>query len=400
MTLYAPIGNYGNALQLYALYKLLTDYGFEVERLRCPLIEIEVKPVTKIKNFLWRNIKRPVKLTLALAGVKKYRERLRRRFKPTPEEIEQERIKALELEERRRRNQARKKVFDDFFTRYTGQEINSTYSKTLRSRASDWVKYKYIMAGSDPIWNKMIVKTANALKFYYLFFAGRSQRINYASSFGVISIEAEDKDISIHKQGLSGFDKLSCREQAGCDLIKSLTGQQAQLVLDSTLLLSAEQWRRISRRPSYDIPEHYALAYFFSNNDYKKYSEIINQAAGNLEIIHIFNPDDFMHFITSPEEFIWLIDHADYVFTYSFHGTAFAINFNKNFITFGKDSEGWFKNVFSRIDSLLSSLGLSDRAYEHGMRIPEHEINYYAANEKLNALREKSIKYLRECLKI
>lgn len=31
-----------------------------------------------------------------------------------------------------------------------------------------------------------------------------------------------------------------------------------------------------------------------------------------------------------PAQFLWLFDHAEYIVTNSFHGTAFAVNFNKN----------------------------------------------------------------------
>ena len=36
--------------------------------------------------------------------------------------------------------------------------------------------------------------------------------------------------------------------------------------------------------------------------------------------------------INGPEDFVSYIAHAEYVITDSFHGTAFSINFNKQFV--------------------------------------------------------------------
>ena len=200
------------------------------------------------------------------------------------------------------------------------------------------------------------------------------------------------KRYSLHKKGLIGFNKLSCREKSGCDFIKELTGQDAQLVLDPTLLFNADWWRKISRKPDYELPKHYALSYFFGISE--EYKLVINHVltAENLELINIFDPEDKLHFLTGPQEFLYLVDHAEFVFTGSFHGTAFSINFEKKFISFGKNN--------SRIESILSQLGLINRFCANISDIPSGEINYQKVNEKLNILRESSLKYLRDCLHV
>ena len=195
-----------------------------------------------------------------------------------------------------------------------------------------------------------------------------------------------------HKNGLKGFNKLSCREKSGCDLIKNLTGQDVKLVLDPTLLLNADDWRKISRKPDYELPKRYAVIYSYELP--KEYRAIINNiaAAKNLEIINVFDSDDKLHYLTGPQEFLYLVDHAEFIFTGSFHGTAFSINFEKKFISFGESN--------SRIESILSQLNLMNRLYKNGHEFPSGEINYNEVNEKLNILRESSLKYLRDCLHV
>ena len=58
---------------------------------------------------------------------------------------------------------------------------------------------------------------------------------------------------------MNKFDALGVREQAGVDIIRSLTGREAQLVLDPTLLVSKEDWDAVTSPREYDEP--YILCY-------------------------------------------------------------------------------------------------------------------------------------------
>ena len=51
------------------------------------------------------------------------------------------------------------------------------------------------------------------------------------------------------------------REQKGCDIVKTLTGKQAEVVLDPTLLLNAEQWMEFAKHSEMHINEPYILIY-------------------------------------------------------------------------------------------------------------------------------------------
>lgn len=93
---------------------------------------------------------------------------------------------------------------------------------------------------------------------------------------------------------------------------------------------------------------------------------------------------------------LWLSYFRDaaYVITDSFHGTAFAINFNKDFYVFGNAKRG-----NSRFDSLLEALGLEDRLITGGIPTCEEHICW----DEINRLRENeenfSLAWLRNVLK-
>jgi hypothetical protein len=90
----------------------------------------------------------------------------------------------------------------------------------------------------------------------------------------------------------------------------------------------------------------------------------------------------------SPEQFVGLIKYADFVITTSFHGVAFSVLFKRPFyaVRLNDGNE-------SRIESLLDSLGLSDRFIENKTEITE--IDYFDVNRRLNQLRDESWEYLR-----
>ena len=331
----------------------------------------------RVANFF----KRAGKLVLALTGNKYYRKKLVNILTGKGKDSEIDSADILK----------RKELFQDFYRDFFGNIIHSTYSETLSADSSQFDGYDYVIAGSDQVWNPELVGTFEALRYFYLEFVEKEKRVNYAPSFGVSRLKFLERHV--HREGLNGFTRLSCREKEGCDLIRELTGRDAQLVLDPTFLLTAEQWRKIERKPEYEVPEHYALTYFLGEAEMSTAKKL----AGELPIIQAPDGTAQIYSMTGPREFVWLIDHADLVITASFHGTAFSVNFGRRFITFKGG------NWFSRMKTLLSNLGLTDRIFELGRdddrnNIADMPIDYEAVNVKLAELRKKSMNYLASCL--
>ena len=260
--------NYGNILQRYALARTIESLGFEVDN----LCQYELRPH---KNLLYvtisfkKAIKTLIKRMLALVGIRKYLDK--------------------ELNWKRKMSTFIKfsEKLNAFCNKYIHNKIFIPYDEIQNVNKSQWDKYKFAVTGSDQVW-KIWFHTIEQAEYYYLEFVPPEKRICYAPSFGFTQFP--EQDIDMHKKGLEGFNKLSCREQEGVNLIKQLINRDAKLVLDPTLLLNASQWREIERKPDINLPEHYVLTYFLGKRT-QEYEYAIKQAAGDLPIIDIYNSE-------------------------------------------------------------------------------------------------------------
>ena len=100
---------------------------------------------------------------------------------------------------------------------------------------------------------------------------------------------------------------------------------------------------------------------------------------------------DKMLGIPDPLSMMGYFINADFVVASSFHGTAFSVNLNKQFISVEPEKFN------SRVHSLLESLGLMDRLVKTPMDIDTLEIrgiDYYLVNQKLNFQKEASKEFL------
>ena len=96
----------------------------------------------------------------------------------------------------------------------------------------------------------------------------------------------------------------------------------------------------------------------------------------------------------SVEDFLALIKNAKYVVTDSFHGTAFSLNFKKDFIIV------YPQKYSTRIQSILEILNLENRVAknEHDLTVIENHINYESVTAKLELERKKSLDWIKKSL--
>ena len=257
----------------------------------------------------------------------------------------------------------------------------------LDAFSENWSDYDLAVAGSDQIWHKWRCDE-NELPFYYLQFMPKEKRVAYAASFGFEAFP--EKDIAQHRIGIEEMRYISCREESGCQLIKELTGRQVPRVLDPTLLLSADRWRKIEALANEDskCQKNYAFVYFLGNisDEYRAYIDRTVRELGIDRLIYFGDGQT----ACGPCEFISLIDNARFVFTDSFHCTAFSTVFDKKFTVFRRIEPG-FEKMFGRIEDLLSSTDKLEHIYGGTTLKP---VNNY------DELRNVSIKYLEMVLNI
>lgn len=313
--------NYGNVLQSYALQEVLLHYADQVDTIWTQpdsfFPDIWGKWTWKmyIKYLInWKNFR--AEITTGRIG----------------------------------REMARQAKIRDFSDRYI-----SYYRVSPPDLSCQIKQYDYCVVGSDQVWNPHF---GNYHQFF-LGFAPEEKRLSYAASISTMEIPAEEQEFFV--QGIKGMKTLSVREPAGADLIEQLTGRKAEVHLDPTLLLTADEWRSVSRRPTWYHGGEYLLTYFLGRRPAQ--IDAIAEELG-LTVVHLLDEAVYEHYVTGVDEFLWAIDHASLVYTDSFHGSVFSILFQTPFVVcdrYGTGKGDVFEKMGSRLDTLLGYFGFEDR---------------------------------------
>ena len=204
---------------------------------------------------------------------------------------------------------------------------------------------------------------------------------------------------------LNNIDVIAVREITGVKLVKELTGYDAELVADPTLLLARKDWEEYMT-PYPAIADKYILIYQLSDSEgVVNYALKISEEK-NIPVYRICKrsfrvsktPGIKNILDAGPSEFLYLIAHASILLTNSFHGTAFAINFNIPFYTIVSSK----KDNNSRMESLLQMVGLNDRLlYDDNVNrtIMGFNLDFERANIMLDEFRKESIRYISKNLR-
>ena len=281
------------------------------------------------------------------------------------------------------------------FKSFDKEYFNMSYS--LVKRKLDFNDYDYFVVGSDQVWNPNWYRGIKAEAFL-LAFAKREQKVCMAPSFGISELPEEWK---LHfKKYLEDFRYLSVREKEGAKIIKELTGREAEVVIDPTLMLDAGEWRKIEKKSkARKDNKKYILKYFLGiqsqeNIDYIK--KIAHKK--KYQILELMKPNQSDVFVSGPCEFIDLIDHAELICTDSYHACIFSILFNKPFLVFDRYSNKVQMN--SRINTLLSTLDLERRLPGRVKDEDIFEHKYIHSYELLEKERDKAKNFLKKSMNI
>ncbi len=352
--------NYGTALQVSALCNIIQKAGHAVDVVNyCP----NGTPVLRPTDGLLRHFSKKALKKLKSRGQRTY---------TAPQ---------------------REALFDAFYDEHlTFTEPCSIFSDFRALNDT----YEAFVCGSDQIWAPSCFDPR-----YFLDFAEESDRmIAYAPSVGLPRIA--DPDVAAEMKRLTArFGSLSTREASGSALIAELIGRPVATVLDPTLLLDAEDWSQLTATDTPDDANGYVLAYFLRDNPvyWQKVYALAAQLKLPVKVIPVFTSDIPRNgCITEPigpREFVQLIKHAAFVCTDSFHGTVFALNFEREFFTFERFKAKEGNNQNSRIYNILGLTGLKSRLVNEKRQITvPAPIDYAPIRERLAAERHYSLAYL------
>lgn len=248
------------------------------------------------------------------------------------------------------------------------------------------------MTGSDQVWGPTI--TGKYDEAYFLSFVRNVPKVAFAASFG--RTDFDDSIMSAYKCLLSTYKAIAVRENAAVDLLGQMGIPCVGQVLDPTLLLTGDEWSKFINRKS-SLPQRYVLVYQLHNNP------ALNEYAKNLAAhvgLPLYRVSPTFHqfrrggkFIYLPDlgEFLSAIKNCSYFITDSFHGTAFALNFNRQFIEVLPNNK-----TGSRNQSILKLTGLKNRIVTDfkDFSICEKFIDFGEVNRILEYERNKSLNIL------
>lgn len=214
--------------------------------------------------------------------------------------------------------------------------------------------------------------------------------------------ELEDKYI----QELSALKSISVRETQGAQIIQNLTGRSVPVVLDPTMLLTEQAWTALEKKPNYKVKKQFLLTYFLGALSTERQAFIQNIADKyNLQWIALDSewvnkPQNLAHYMTTPDEFIWLVHHCRLMLTDSFHGSVFSILFGKPFRSFTREDNNL--DMGSRLDTLFGSLGIGDWCRGSVQEDPDRIFykDYASVPAVLERERQFALDYLKNALEI
>lgn len=259
-------------------------------------------------------------------------------------------------------------------------------------------EYDVVVYGSDQIWRKQNLPGCKGFDFWYFGSDNvTAKKIAYAGSMGTINTTPEEDEQL--KPYFERFSALAVREAPLKDYLAKM-GLQATVVLDPVFLLNKEDWRKMysSSKPALRHKGKYILYYnLLSNAESTAFANQLSRKTG-LPIIEISKKYEIRQLgarynhTASVQEFLSLIDHAEYVVSNSFHGVAFSVIFEKQFYAIGMGTKA------NRVQSLLASLGIEERYVESDVDL-EKDIDYNWLKSRIADIRTNSLDYLSVVLK-
>ncbi len=282
--------------------------------------------------------------------------------------------------------------------------IDAYYIKTDKTYDSDLLEVEdpgfdcYICA-TDVIWKYQDVEGFDRGYFLASSAMENKWKIAYSASRGVPK-EMDDDQYRQFFYFIEDIDEISVRERSLKELIESESDKKAQLVMDPVLLNDASLYENVAVKPE---EEHYVLVYYAeerSSNTMQKAIEYAKERG--LKIVETTNLplpggelgdndeiESVFRYDIGPAEWLGYIQHADCVFTNSFHGTCFSILFERDFFVGSRHGD--------KIANLLETLELQDRQLLPNATDPlptMHAIDYPRVKELLAEATKSSSEFI------
>lgn len=257
-----------------------------------------------------------------------------------------------------------------------------------------------ILVGSDQCW-----RPRTARKIEKLFLENYShcniRRASYAASFGTSEWEYTSSQTDRCKVLVQKFDGISVREDSGVILCKEKFNIEATHVVDPTLLLNKDDYiNLLDEKDRTQVKDDSLMVYVLDKSTEKQHIIDLISSKLDLKVNSVMPKNNFSDVGSTKiddcvfpplEHWIKGFLNCEFVLTDSFHGTVFAIIFNKPFISIANRNRG-----ITRFTSLLNVFGLQDRLIYSLEDLSDTQIFKPIDFEVVNNIREKEIKKSKE----
>lgn len=346
--------NYGNRLQNYALLSLLEKYGKTTTALCEAHLNSHIKDLFFFLLVILRKIKRIIKGSFGYCA------------------------KEGRLRDRKNRLFTEKYIPADIFLITPLRGIKPGINQVSK-----------VIIGSDQVWNSSGMSEAGIALRLGSFVHGCVPIISYAASFGISNVNQESE--IVFRRYLPLLKSISVREDRGAELVKKMTGRDAAVVLDPTLMLTAHKWLEITENFIPD-DDRYVLMYFLGLPSTEQENDIQSYAKKHgCKVRRILDLRDKETYVAGPQDFVELFSKAQYVFTDSYHACCFSILFHKQFTVFNRTGMTGKSSMNSRMETLFRLFDLDSVMIDSGLA---PEINYRKVDQLLEQHRKESQNWL------
>lgn len=350
---YHNANNYGAVLQTYALQKILSDIGHDVEIINYTADKL----LKEYSNF--RLYSKTLKGLISAVLYYPYR-----------------RSRALKFDQFRKKH----------LILNSEQNINKDDLRLIQK------EYDYIITGSDQVWNPEVTDYDNS---YFLDFVDDGKKIAFAASLG--TNQPTNKQEETYQKMIRGYHLKSVREDDSAAFLSSLLGESVPAICDPVFMLTKQKWEEIYNLKPKDEPP-FIFVYCLHEKSAYKYAEKLAQKK-NMKIICMpTSLKDMINgkkdFTASVYAFLNYVYNAEYVITDSFHATAFSIIFNKPLeIIMKKD----YPQLNGRLISVAKKFDIEHSLNNDTSRDPYRLINidYNRVNIIIEKERERAFSFLK-----
>ena len=296
-----------------------------------------------------------------------------------------------------RYGKAMRKIFDMF---KANNLSFSAFCQTPDKIEAAVLPYDALVTGSDQVWH-----FSRPSPFFLE--GGRpfkGRKISYAPCCGT-PVQQQEKRALIGGW-IADFDHISVRNEFSKELVNSISGREAEVVADPTLLVDLSDLEKRPRELTFDS---YVLMYMLGEEIQGGHEQVLSSIKdrfGPLPVVAVVSSThkpqrfpwaDQVLYTAGPAEWLYLNSHAEFVYTDSFHGALFAVKNERPFCVYYIE-----KARAPRLLDLADQYNLSDfiaaNARQAVKGIKRNRYDFYEQKAMIRAHSIHSLSFLKESI--